>query len=109
MTIVTRAGRTLLLMLFAGAGPILLVRFAPGFFSDAREMDAKYATAARSEMQVQNNQEQTVRLIAIRQVQSWLHGDLGQSRQFNVPVVQLIGTRARVSALLLAQGIFLGW
>jgi peptide/nickel transport system permease protein len=109
MTIVARAGRTLLLMLFAGAGTILLVRFAPGFFSDSREMDAKYATAARSEMQGQNNQQQTVRLIAIHQVKSWLHGDLGQSRQYNVPVVQLLGARARVSALLLAQGIFLGW
>ena len=99
MTIVTRAGRTLLLMLFAGAGTILLVRFAPGFFSDSREMDAKYATAARSEMQAQNQ----------HQVKSWLHGDLGQSRQYNVPVVQLLGARARVSAWLLAQGIFLGW
>ena len=82
MTIVARAGRTLLLMLFAGAGTILLVRFAPGFFSDSREMDAKYATAARSEMQAQNNQQQSVRLIAIHQVKSWLHGDLGQSRQY---------------------------
>lgn len=109
MTVVTRAGRTFLLMLFAGAGTILLVRFAPGFFSDSREMDAKYATAARLELQAQGNQPQTVTPIAVNELKSWLHGDLGQSRQYNVPVAPLIGTRARVSALLLAQGICLGW
>jgi diguanylate cyclase (GGDEF)-like protein len=109
MIVVTRAGRTLLLMLFAGAGTILLVRLAPGFFSDSREMDAKYATAVRSEMQAQNNQQRAVSVIAMQEVKSWLNGDLGQSRQYDVPVVQLIGARARVSALLLAQGIFLGW
>jgi hypothetical protein len=42
-SIAKRVGRTLLLMLFAAVGTILLVRFAPGFFSDSREMDAKYA------------------------------------------------------------------
>jgi len=109
MTIVTRAGRTLLLMLFVTAGTILLVRFAPGYFSDSREMDAKYANAARSEMQAQNNQQQSIYLIASQEVKSWLNGGFGHSRQYNVPVAELIGARARVSALLLAEGIFLGW
>ena len=49
-TIAARVGRTLLLVIFAAAGTVLLVRFAPGFFSDAREMDAKFAPAARIEI-----------------------------------------------------------
>jgi len=44
--IAIRAARTLLLVSVAAAGTVLLVRFAPGFFSDAREMDAKYAEAS---------------------------------------------------------------
>ena len=109
MIIVKRTGRTLLLLFFAAGGTILLVRFAPGFFSDTREMDAKYAQAAHEEIQEENSQQQSVEQIAIREVKSWLNGDFGQSRQYHVPVAQLIGARMRVSALLLAKGIFHGW
>ena len=109
MTIATRAGRTLLLMLFAAAGTILLVRFAPGFFSDSREMDAKYAQIAQAEIEAVNNRQQSVNLIAMQEVKSWLNGDFGQSRQYGVPVAELIGARVRVSALLLARGISYGW
>ena len=109
ITIAKRAGRTLLLLLFAAGGTILLVRFAPGFFSDTREMDAEYAQAAQAEIQEENSQQQFVRQIVKQEVKSWLKGDFGQSRQYHVPVAQLIGARVRVSASLLAQGIFLGW
>jgi peptide/nickel transport system permease protein len=108
-TILARAGRTLLLTLCAAVGTILLVRFAPGFFSDSLEMDAKYAQAARSEIQAENNQQQSVIPIAIREARSWLKGDFGESREYHVPVAELIGPRVRVSALLLGQGISCGW
>jgi len=90
-----------------GSGTILLVRFAPGFFSDAREMDAKFAQAARVEISA--NEHQTLGGIALQEAGSWLKGDFGQSRQYNVPVSELLAGRVRVSALLLARGIFLGW
>ena len=99
----------MLLMLFAAAGTILLVRFAPGFFSDDREMDARYAQTARLEIQADQEQQQSIRLIAIGEVKSWLRGDFGQSRQFQVPVAELVGARLRVSAVLLSQGILFGW
>ena len=108
MIILARVGRTLLLMLFAAAGTILLVRFAPGYFTDYREMDAKYAQAAQAEIQAEAVQQQPIGLIAMRMVKSWLKGDLGESRQYRVPVAELIGARLRVSALLLARGIFWG-
>jgi peptide/nickel transport system permease protein len=109
MAIAMRVGRSLLLMLFAAAGTILLVRFAPGFFSDSREMDARYAQAARAEMEAESDQQQSANQIATQEVKSWLNGGFGQSRQYNVPVAELIGARVRVSALLLAQGILRGW
>jgi len=106
-TIATRALRSLLLVLFAAAGTVLLVRFAPGFLSDAREMDPKFAQAAR--LEIQANEQKTLNEIAIQEARSWLKGDFGESRQFNMPVSELIGDRVRVSLLLLARGIFLGW
>lgn len=107
--IAKRAGRTLLLLLFAAVGTILLVRFAPGFFSDSRELDARYAQVAQYELQKENDQQQSPSLIAIQEVKGWLNGGLGESRQFHVPVGELIGVRLRVSALLLGQGILCGW
>jgi peptide/nickel transport system permease protein len=109
MTIAMRVGRTLLLMLFAAAGTILLVRFAPGFFSDSREMDARYGQAAQTEIQAETLQQQSLGAIAGHEIESWVHGDFGESRQYHVPVAELIGARVRVSALLLARGILLGW
>ncbi len=108
LTIAARAGRTLLLMLIATAGTILLVRLAPGFFSDPREMDAKYSQAVRAEMQAEESQA-SIRQIAIEELRSWLKGDLGISRQYGVPVTELVGERIQSSALLLTKGILLGW
>jgi peptide/nickel transport system permease protein len=109
MTIATRIGRLLFLLLFAAVGTILLVRFAPGFFSDPREMDAKYAQAVRSEVEAENYDQASIHLILNREFKSWLRGDFGESRQYHVPVAQLIGERVRVSAALLAKGILCGW
>lgn len=108
-TIATRVGRTFLLMLFAAAGTILLVRFAPGFFSDSREMDARYAQAAQSEITAGNSQQLSVASIAIHEFRSWLSGDFGESRQYHLPVRELVGARVRVSAFLLARGVGFGW
>jgi len=109
MIIAARVGRTLLLMLFAAVGTILLVRFAPGFFSDLREMDARYAQAARAEIQSEDNPQETIVQVARHEFEGWIKGDFGESRQYHVPVAELIGARLKVSALLLAQGILRGW
>ena len=107
LEILRRAGRLLLLMLCVAAGTILLVRYAPGFFADEREMDAKYAATARAEMQPES--QMSLRQVAGREVKGWAHGDLGESRQYAVPVTELILPRIQVSAWLLLRGIFYGW
>jgi peptide/nickel transport system permease protein len=70
-------------------------------------MDAKYADVARNEMQAVGTQ--TLSEIAVREVKGWVHGDFGESRQYEVPVTELIVPRIQVSAWLLARGIFYGW
>lgn len=109
LTILALLVRALLLMLFAAVGTILLVRLAPGFFSDFRELDAKYAEAAQMEMQSENNQQQSVDQLAAQEIKGWLNGDFGQSRQYQIPVVELIAPRIRISAMLLVRGILFGW
>jgi peptide/nickel transport system permease protein len=109
LVISLRVARTLLLMLFAAAGTIFLVRYAPGFFSDSREMDARYAQAARAEIQAESVQQDSAVQIAVREIRSCAHGDFGESRQYNIPVSELIGARLRVSTSLLISGLLRGW
>lgn len=109
LSVLTRAGRALLLLIFAATGTILLVRCAPGYFSDIREMDGLYGQAAQREMQVERTSEDSIRQTIGKTARNWLHGDFGQSRQYEVPVAGLIATRIPVSARLLVEGIACGW
>jgi peptide/nickel transport system permease protein len=104
-----RLGRTLLLLALVAVGTVLLMRFAPGYFSDSREMDAKYAQHERAELTAEEAQRGTFKAIATSTFGGWLHGDLGSSRQYGIPVTELIRPRVRVTVLLLVRGVLLGW
>jgi peptide/nickel transport system permease protein len=109
LALLRRLGRTVLLLVLVAAGTILLMRFAPGYFSDAREMDAKYGESGRSELNVERVERGSLGAIAKTTLGGWMHGDLGRSRQYDVPVRELIGPRLGVTALLLARGVAYGW
>jgi peptide/nickel transport system permease protein len=47
--------------------------------------------------------------MATSQLRSWMHGDLGRSRQFDAPVSSLLHDRIRATARLLAGSILAGW
>ncbi len=101
--------RVLFLVLTVSLGTIALMRFAPGYFSDAREMDPQYAAEARIELESQQrNQHSLIRLTA-GVFHEWFHGNLGRSRQYDIPVWELIRPRMRVTLSLLARGVIWGW
>ena len=102
-------GRAALLMILVAMGTILLMRFAPGYFTDEREMDARYAHLAETELHAEQVEQSSLRTIAERTFHGWMHGDLGRSRQYGVPVWELMRPRLSITALLLAQGLVYGW
>jgi peptide/nickel transport system permease protein len=104
-----RLGRMVLLLALVAGGTITLMRFAPGYFTDVREMDTRYAQGARSALEVEQARRGSIRAITTSMFGGWLHGDLGLSRQYDIPVAELIRPRLRVTALLLARGIICGW
>ncbi len=104
-----RLGRTVILLMLVAMGTMLLMRFAPGYFSDAREMDAKYQESARSELSAERKERGSLGSIARWTLGGWLHGDLGRSRQYEVPVRELITPRLGVTASLLGRGVTYGW
>lgn len=109
IAVLRRLGRTLALGLMVIAGSTFLVRFAPGYLSDAREMDSRYADAARSELSAEATRSHSISRMLLMEISGSLRGDFGTSRQFAVPVSELIAPRLAVSGDLLLRGIGFAW
>jgi len=101
--------RTLAILLLVLAGSTVLVRFAPGYLSDSRELDSRYAEAARADLQMEAARNGSVLHLLGTETSGWMHGDAGLSRQYGVPVMDLIGPRLRVTASLLLRALVLSW
>lgn len=101
--------RTLAIVLLVIVGSTILVRFAPGYLSDAREMDSRYAAGARSELSAEAARSRSIPQMLREEMEGWIRGDFGTSRQFEVPVSELIGPRLAASGSLLLRGIGLAW
>ncbi len=104
-----RLGRVLSLIVLAVLGTSLSMYYAPGYFSDAREMDALHAGSARSDMQLLHAEQSSVASLLKDELKRWSHGDLGQSRQFGIPVSALIRERFASSFSLLLTAVVTGW
>lgn len=104
-----RLGRVLSLVLLAALGSVVLMRYSPGYFSDAREMDALHADGARAQVAELQVAQASLPALLASELRRWLHGDLGISRHYNVPVTGLLEHRAGTSARLMFGGIALGW
>ncbi len=101
--------RAFALMLLVMIGATLLVRLAPGYLSDAREMDARYGNTVRAELAQEDAQSRSLTQMLAREMGGWLRGNAGVSRQFGVPVGQLIRPRLVVTGALLLRSLLLGW
>ena len=107
--LVRQLGRIFFVILMVSLGTIALMRFAPGYFSDAREMDPQYAVGTRLELQSQQWEQRSLLQTAAGVCRSWLHGDMGNSREYDIPVRDLIQPRLRITLNLLARGVAWGW
>jgi peptide/nickel transport system permease protein len=101
--------RALALVLLVMIGSTLLMRLAPGYLSDAREMDARYGNTVRTELAQEGAQSRSLPQMLAREASGWLRGDAGVSRQFGVPVRELIRPRLAVTGDLLLRSLLLGW
>ena len=101
--------RTIVLVMLVVVGSSILIRFAPGYLSDAREMDGRYGDAARAELSAEAARSHSLSQILSTEISGWMHGGLGTSRQYDVPVLELILPRLAVTGNLLLCSIFLAW
>jgi len=95
-------------LLIGGFLTLMLVRFAPGFGVDERELDPALSEARRASIR---NQAEPVSLWRSYStyVQGALRGDLGTSSSLNTTVRQLLIDRGPVTASTVAAGLGLAW
>jgi peptide/nickel transport system permease protein len=101
--------RTIAILLLVMVGTTILVRYAPGYLTDEREMEAPYAQEARAELSIQAAQSRSLRQMVTSEIASFVHGGGGISRQYGVPVSELILPRLAVSGSLLLRSTLLAW
>lgn len=108
-SITWRIARVVSLIVLALVSTVALVRFAPGYFSDMQEMDAQHSAVTRQQITDREQQEGSFSSSLREVFGRWTRADLGISRQFNVPVGQLMRDRVGSTARLLARSVALGW
>jgi peptide/nickel transport system permease protein len=109
VAVVKWLSRTLAIVLLVIIGSTILVRFAPGYLSDAREMDSRYADAARAELSTEAARSNSLLAMLFSEIGGWTRGDAGVSRQYGVPVAELIMPRLAVTGGLILRAIVLSW
>lgn len=107
--VVSRLIRTLSIVALVAVGSTILVRFAPGYLSDAREMDARYRTTTQAELSLEAAHSSSLVQMLTQEFRGWVHGDFGISRQYEVPVAEMILPRLAVTGSLIFRATILAW
>jgi len=102
-------GRTLLIVVLVMIGSTVLVRYAPGYLSDPGEMNSRYAHTVRAELSAEAGRSRSITQMLITEITGMTRGSAGISRQFDVPVIELIRPRLAVTGELLLRSLLLGW
>ncbi|HME31890.1 MAG TPA: ABC transporter permease [Terriglobales bacterium] len=104
--------RLLLVVVTIVAGGLVsatLVRCAPGFGADERQLDTRLSSGTIQAIQNAHADERNIVGFFFASVCKTLRGDFGVSRSLNRPVRQLLQERAGVTAALAGKGLALSW
>ena len=106
------AVRILLAVVTVIAGVFLsavLVRYAPGFGADERQLDARLNSESIQSIRQQSAKERDVASYFVQVMRRLLHGDLGVSRTLQRPVSDLLAERGAVTLELVGEGLAIAW
>lgn len=97
------------LVLVGGLLSASLVRLAPGFDSDERELDPSLNAESIRALRAERAGEHNVLRFYTSYLRGAMHGDLGTSHALNQPVSLLLRERWRVTLRVAGIGLLLGW
>jgi len=107
--ILRRLSAMLATLLVAGLLAATLVRFAPGFDADERELDPHLNRESVQALHQSRLSEHNILAFYSNYLRNAVHGELGRSRSLDQPVLSLLRDRWPVTARLVAIGLFLAW
>ncbi|MCI0421532.1 MAG: ABC transporter permease [Acidobacteria bacterium] len=96
-------------LLIGGLLGATLVRLAPGFGADERELDLRLNEQSIQILRQARSEEENVFRFYLQHLSGLFRGDLGFSRSVNRPIVELLEDRLPVTVRSASAGLFLGW
>jgi peptide/nickel transport system permease protein len=108
-TLGTQLARMALLILLAALGSALLVRFSPGALVDERELDPRMSAETLSAMRAQRAIDNSLGKGLVHYLWSAIHGDLGKSQSYNVPISDLLLKNAPATLRRVGAGLAGAW
>jgi peptide/nickel transport system permease protein len=107
--IARHASTILITVLLGGLLGATLLRFAPGFGVDERELDPRLSSDTVRALRESHATERNVLAFYARYLGGLFRGDLGVSRSLQRPVAELLGERIPVTLRLVGFGLLAGW
>jgi peptide/nickel transport system permease protein len=108
-SILRRLVLVVITILEGGLVSATLVRYAPGFGADERQLDARLSSDSIQAIQNANAEERNIVRFYLASIGRTFRGDLGISRSLNRPVRELLQERAAVTAAVAGKGLALAW
>ncbi len=99
----------LLTLALAGLLGATLVRLAPGFGFDERQLDPRLSRASVERLREAGQRDRNVLLFYWRFLGGLVRGDMGTSATLGRPVSELLAERLPVTLGLAGTGLLLGW
>ena len=107
--IVARIALAALTVVLGGLLSATLARYAPGFDSDERQLDARLSRESLDAIRQERAGERAVASYYVGALRRMARGDLGVSRTLQRPVRELLAQRAGVTLRLVAAGLAAAW
>jgi peptide/nickel transport system permease protein len=98
-----------LVVLLAGVGSAILVRLSPGALVDERELDQRLSMETLVAMRNQRVIDNSLSRGLFRYLQNAIHGDLGKSQSYNVPIAELLVENAPPTLRRVGIGLSGAW
>jgi peptide/nickel transport system permease protein len=86
-----------------------LLRYAPGFGADERQLDSRFSHDSLQAIQNADAGQRDIVAYYFASLGKTLAGDLGVSRSLNRPVRELLQERAATTVVVAGQGLALAW
>jgi peptide/nickel transport system permease protein len=102
-------GKLVATALLGGLLGASLVRFAPGFEVDVRELDPRLSSRTLEALRQERRVDDNIAHFYARYIVNLLHGDLGFSQSLNQPARKLFAQRLPVTLREIGMGLAVAW